>query len=245
MKPCVAIAIYEHGHTIAEVVGSMASFGLPCLIVDDGSSESTQREIDRLAMRHSWVEVVRHPRNLGRGSALRTAYRKSAGRGMTHVVQIDADGQHDAADIPKFLDAAKREPGALVLGKPIFDASIPRSRLYGRQLSRAIVWIETLSMAVDDPLCGLRCIPLEPALRVLSRHSTGDRMDFDPEFVIRLVRAGVPVINVPTRVHYPEGGLSHFHMVDDNLRLARAYLRLALELPFRRSSNSNHRQDAP
>ena len=243
MKPCVAIAIYDHGHTIAGVVDSIASLGLPCLIVDDGSSKPTRDEIDRLAADHSWIEIARHPRNLGRGSALRTAYRNSARRGMTHVVQIDADGQHDAADIPKFLDAAKREPGALILGKPLFDASIPRSRLYGRQLSRAIAWIETLSMTVDDPLCGLRCIPLEPALRVLSRHSTGNRMDFDPEFVIRLVRAGVPVINIPTRVHYPKDGLSHFHMVHDNLRLARAYLRLALELPFRRSSDPNPRQD--
>ena len=163
---------------------------------------------------------------------------------MTHVVQIDADGQHAAADIPKFLDAAKREPGALVLGKPLFDASVPRSRLYGRQLSRAIVWIETLSMAVDDPLCGLRCIPLEPAIRVLSHHPTGDRMDFDPEFVIRMVRAGVPVINVPTHVHYPKHGLSHFHMVNDNLRLARAYLRLALEIPLHRWSNVTHRRDS-
>lgn len=243
MRPCVAIAIYDHGNTIAQVVDSIASLGLPCLIVDDGSSRSTRDEIDRLATHHSWIEVVRHPRNLGRGSALRTAYRKSAERGMTHVVQIDADGQHDAADIPKFLDAAKREPGALVLGTPLFDTSIPRSRLYGRQLSRAIVWIETLSMAVDDPLCGLRCIPLEPAIRVLSLHATGDRMDFDPELVIRLVRAGVPVVNIPTHVHYPKDGLSHFHMVDDNLRLARTYLRLAFGIPFRRWPKSSHRRD--
>lgn len=244
MKPCVAIAIYEHGDTIARVVESIAPLGLPCFIVDDGSSKPTRDEIDRLALHHTWIEVIRHPRNLGRGSALRTAYRKSAERGMTHVIQIDADGQHDAADIPKFLDAAKRDPGALVLGKPLFDASVPRSRLYGRQLSRAIVWIETLSMAVGDPLCGLRCIPLEPAIRVLSHHPTGDRMDFDPEFVIRLVRAGVPVINVPTHVHYPKDGLSHFHMVHDNLRLARVYLRLALEIPLHRGSNANHRRDS-
>ena len=219
MKPCVAIAIYEHGDTIAKVVESIASLGLPCFIVDDGSSKPTRDEIDRLAMHHPWIEVVRHPRNLGRGSALRTAY-------------------------PKFLDAAKREPGALVLGRPLFDASVPRSRLYGRQLSRAIVWIETLSMAVDDPLCGLRCIPLEPAIRILSHHSTGDRMDFDPEFVIRMVRAGVPVINVPTHVHYPKDGLSHFHMLNDNLRLARVYLRLALEIPLHRWSNGSHRRDS-
>ncbi|MCP4905957.1 MAG: glycosyltransferase, partial [bacterium] len=98
MKPCVAIAIYEHGDTIARVVESIAPLGLPCFIVDDGSSKPTRDEIDRLALHHTWIEVIRHPRNLGRGSALRTAYRKSAERGMTHVIQIDADGQHDVGD---------------------------------------------------------------------------------------------------------------------------------------------------
>lgn len=242
MRPCIAITIYDHGATIAGVVDGVASLGLPCLIVDDGSSEPTRLELDRLAARHAWIEVVRHDRNLGRGAALRTAYRRAAEQGVTHVVQIDADAQHDVADVPKFLETAKRRPDALVLGKPVFDASIPRARLYGRQLSRAIVWIETLSMCVDDPLCGFRCIPLEPALGVLSRHTTGDRMEFDPELVVRLVRSGIPVINIPTRVRYPKGGISHFHMVDDNLRLARAYLRLALEFPRRRSWRSDHRE---
>lgn len=231
MKPGLTIPIYDHADTIAAVVLGLESLGLPCWIIDDGSGPSTRLELDRLAASHAWIEIVRHERNRGRGAALQTAYRKAFDAGMTHLIQVDADGQHDVVDAPKFLETAKQHPGALVLGKPVFDASIPRARLYGRQLSRWIVWIETLSMCVDDPLCGFRCVPLEPAIQLLSRHTMGDRMDFDPEFVIRMVRAGVPVKNIPTRVHYPEGGISHFHMVKDNLRLARAYSRLALEKP--------------
>lgn len=229
MRPGFTIPIYNHADTIAEVVEGIASLGLPCWIIDDGSAPPTRRELERLKASHAWVEVVRHEKNRGRGAALRTAYRHAAKAGITHLIQIDADGQHDVVDASKFLETGKRNPDALVLGKPIFDASIPRARLYGRQLSRLIVWIETLSMCVDDPLCGFRCVPLEPAVHLLSRHSMGDRMDFDPEFVVRMVRSGVPVINVPTRVYYPEGGTSHFHMVKDNLRLARAYSLLALE----------------
>lgn len=231
MKPCIAITIYNHGDTIAEVVNGIASLGLPCLIVDDGSGEQTRYEIERLEKNYSWIQVARHEENLGRGAALRTAFRKASQEDYTHVVQIDADLQHDTADVSKFLEASKLEPEALVLGDPIFDESIPRARLYGRQLSRLIVWIETLSMCVGDPLCGFRCVPLKAALRVLSNQSTGDRMDFDPEFVVRMVRSGVSVINIPTRIRYPQGGLSHFHMVKDNVRLARAYLRLAFESP--------------
>jgi glycosyltransferase involved in cell wall biosynthesis len=233
LKPCLAIPIHDHGSTIAGVVESLAPFGLSCIVVDDGSGEATGREIDLLELRHSWVEVERHDRNLGRGAALRTAYRAAARRGMTHVVQIDADGQHAAADVPRLLEAAYAHPEALVLGAPIFDESAPWHRLYGRKLSQAIVRLETLSTSVHDPLCGFRCIPLAATLEVLDRVRTGDRMDFDPELIIRLVRTGVPVVNVPTAVRYPENGISHFRLVRDNARIAWAYIRLASELPWR------------
>ncbi len=238
MKPILAIPIFDHADSIALVIESLAPLQLPCIVVDDGSGKATQRELKRLAGLHSWVQIERHPRNLGRGAALRTAYRTAARRGASHVVQLDADGQHAAADVPRFLDAAKSRPDALILGAPIFDASIPWHRLHGRKLSQGIVWLETLSMSVRDPLCGFRCVPLVPTLEMLLRCRTGDRMDFDPELVVRLVRAGVPVVNIPTEVRYPEGGVSHFRMLEDNARIAWAYVRLACELPWGRSQTS-------
>jgi glycosyltransferase involved in cell wall biosynthesis len=238
VKACLGIPIYDHGETIGAVVESLASLTLPCIIVDDGCGESTRVALDRLEARHSWLEVIHHRKNRGRGAALRTAYRAAGQRGMTHVVQLDADGQHTATDIPRFLEAARARPDALVLGAPIFDDSIPWHRRHGRKLSKAIVWLETWSTTVHDPLCGFRCIPLSPTLSLLDRVCFADRMAFDPELVIRLVRAGVPVVNVPTAVHYPEGGVSHFRMVEDNLRIAWAYVRLAVEAPWRVSSIS-------
>ena len=232
MNPCIAIPIFDHGSTIASVVEALIPLGLPCIIVDDGSGCATRAELERLEERYSWVTIERHERNLGRGAALRTAYRAAAKRALTHVVQLDADGQHCAEDIPRFLEAAKALPEALILGAPIFDESIPWQRLYGRKLSQVIVWMETLTTRVRDPLCGFRCIPLRPTLAMLDRARTGDRMDFDPELIIRLVRLGVPVVNIPTAVTYPEAGISHFRMVKDNLRIAWAYVRLAFGTPF-------------
>ena len=231
MNPCLVIPIFDHGGTIAGVVESLGKYDLPCLIVDDGSGEDTRRQLDDLEERYPWVEVVHHSRNRGKGAALRTAYESAAARGHTHVIQLDADGQHDSADVPRFLEATKAQPDALILGAPIFDESIPWHRRHGRKLSQGIVWLETLSKTVRDPLCGYRCIPLARTLEVLARVDIGDRMDFDAELVIRLVRARVPVVNLPTKVQYPESGISHFRMVEDNLRLAWAYVRLAFRLP--------------
>jgi glycosyltransferase involved in cell wall biosynthesis len=229
MNPCLLIPIFEHGSTIGAVLDSLAALELPCLVVDDGSGEPTRRTLARAAARHPWVTVERRPHR-GRGAALRHGYRVARERGFSHALQLDADGQHDAADGPRLLAAARRRPQALILGDPRFDASAPSSRRWGRWISRVWVWIETGSLEVADPLCGYRCVPLEPMLRVLEETPCGDHMDFDTETVVRLVWSGVPVENVPVRIRYFEGGLSHFHMVRDNLRITRLHTRLVLEL---------------
>jgi glycosyltransferase involved in cell wall biosynthesis len=227
LTPWLVIPCYDHGEALCGVVAALARFGLPALAVDDGSGPATQAILEGLAARHPWLELHRHAENRGKGRALATGYRLAAARGATHALQLDADGQHDLSDVPRFLEAMAKRPEALVLGVPVFDASVPKSRLYGRQLSRALVWLLTLSFEVRDPLCGFRGVPLAPTLRLLERVRLGARMDFDPELVVRLVWEGLEVVSLPTRVRYPEGGLSHFDVVADDLRLAWLYLRLA------------------
>src|SRR5690606_17949432 len=81
-------------------------------------------------------------------------------RGFSHALQIDADGQHDAADIPALLALAKANPEALVSGWPQYGDDMPRSRRYGRWITHFWVWIETLSLAIKDSMCGFRVYPL-------------------------------------------------------------------------------------
>jgi glycosyltransferase involved in cell wall biosynthesis len=233
LKPCLLIPIYDHGDTIGDVVRALEPHGLPLLIVDDGSGEPTRREIDVLVDRQDWVELCRRPHNGGRGAALRDGYRELWRRGYTHALQLDADGQHDPADVPRMLAAARDRPEALVLGLPIFDDSAPALRLHARKLSQGLVWLETLSFAIRDPLCGFRCFPLAATVDLLERWPLGDHMEFDPELAVRLVWAGVPVVNVPTRVVYREGGLSHYVLVDDTLRIAGAHVRLVAGMLMR------------
>jgi len=141
-------------------------------------------------------------------------------------VQLDADGQHNASDVPRFVAAMRAHPNALVLGVPEFDASAPLARIYARQLSRGLVWLACLSRVVPDPLCGFRGVPLAPALAVIASARTGDWMDFEPDLAVRMVWHGTPIATVPTRVIYPEGGISHFSVARDYPRLASLYARL-------------------
>ena len=227
MKPCLLIPIYDHGETIREVTESLASCRLPLLIENDGSGPATVEALDALCAELDWVEVEHRTENRGKGHALKRGYRRALERGFTHVVQIDADGQHDTDDVKRFLDTMQGHPEALVLGHPIFDASAPRSRIWGRKLSVWLVAALTLSRRVGDPLCGFRGVPLAPVRELLAAGALGDHMDFDPELAVRLVWAGVPVKHVPTRICYPPNGISHFDVVWDDLRLASLYARLA------------------
>jgi len=225
MKATLLIPIYEHKDEIGAVVDSLAPARLPCLIVNDGSGAETRAVLEQLASQNPWVKLHHRERNGGRGAALKTGYRLAFEQGYTHALQLDADGQHESADVPVFVAAMQEDPQALVLGAPQFDESAPKIRLYGRQLSRLMVWIATRSVAVEDPLCGFRGIPLRPAVALLDAIPTGDHMEFDPQLIIQLCWAGVQVRNVPTRVVYRSGGLSHFDALWDNVRLSSMYSR--------------------
>ena len=225
MRPCVLIPIFDHGSTIEKVVSALPP-ELPCLIVDDGSAEPTREALQRVIAARSHAELIRRDRNGGKGAALKTGYRAASERGFTHVVQLDADGQHRVSDVPRFLAAMRAHPDALVLGVPVFDESAPSARIYARQLSRGLVWLACLSRAVPDPLCGFRGVPLAPALAVIGSVATGDWMDFEPEMAVRMVWHGTPIETLPTRVIYPPDGVSHFSIALDYPRLASLYVRL-------------------
>ena len=233
MNPCIVIPIYNHGDTIAQVVRDVEPLGLPCLIVDDGSDESTRKALDMLETSLEWVDVVRRATNGGKGVALQTGYREAWRRSYTHALQLDADGQHDATKLPELLAVSGQRPDALVLAVPTFDDSAPASRRYGRWIARFWTWLETCSFAIGDPLFGMRCMPLEAAVGVLDEVRCGSGMEFDGEIAVRLFWRGTPVVNVPTAVHYPEGGISHFRLVRDNIRISWLHTRLVAGALFR------------
>lgn len=226
--PCALIPIYNHGSTIARTVLALRAHGLPVLIVDDGSDAPTAAVLDALVRDAAEVQLLRLPRNQGKGRALTAGLLAARAAGHTHALQIDADGQHDTADAPRFLAAARAQPQALVCGAPIYDASVPRGRLLGRYVTHVCVWLETLSLAIRDSMCGYRLYPLAATCAEIERKPPPARMDFDTAIAVRLYWRGLPVVNLPTRVTYPEHGLSHFRMLRDNLRISAMHTTLLL-----------------
>lgn len=225
-RPCALIPIYNHKDTIAATVQALRAHGLPVLVVNDGSNDATRAVLDTLASPD--VQLIHLPRNGGKGRALSCGMIAARDAGYSHALQIDADGQHDVGDAPRFLAEGSANPKALICGQPIYDDSVPRARLYGRYVTHVCVWMETLSFTLRDSMCGYRLYPLDATCAEIDRAPLPARMDFDTEVAVRLMWCGVPVRNLPTRVIYPENGLSHFHMLRDNLRISAMHTRLLL-----------------
>jgi glycosyltransferase involved in cell wall biosynthesis len=227
-QPCALIPIYNHKDTIGETVHALRAHGLPVVVVDDGSDDATRAVLKAIAGNEPSVQLIRLPRNGGKGKALTAGLIAARDAGYSHALQIDADGQHNAGDVPRFLAEGLTHPNALICGQPIFDESVPRARLYGRYVTHVCVWLETLSFTLRDSMCGFRLYPIEATCAEIDRAPLPARMDFDTEVAVRLMWRGVQVRNLPTRVTYPENGLSHFRMLHDNLRISAMHTRLLL-----------------
>ena len=230
------IPVYNHPNTVGAVVEGVLRAGLPCLLVDDGSDAACAAVLDDLAARHSGalvpgervpqVQVLRLPRNVGKGGAVQAGLRQALQQGFTHALQIDADGQHQTGDILEFIAQARQHPAAMICGAPIYDASVPKVRFYGRYITHIWVWINTLSLDIEDSMCGFRVYPLSSAVQVLEGASVGQRMDFDTEILVRLHWMGVPFVTLRTKVNYPEDGVSHFHGFRDNVLISCMHAKL-------------------
>ncbi|MBD2810065.1 glycosyltransferase family 2 protein [Xenorhabdus sp. Vera] len=226
VAPCIVIPCYNHGATMPAVLERLSPYQLHCFLVDDGSVSETQLHLENLAKSISNVTLIRLEHNQGKGGAVMAGMRAAADAGYSHALQVDADGQHCLEDIPLFLAKAQQYPDRLISGNPMYNVSVPKSRLYGRYITHFWVWLETLSFSIKDSMCGFRVYPLAPTLQLLAEKEIGRRMDFDIEIMVRLYWQGIESEFVPTKVTYPENGLSHFDVLRDNLSISWMHTRL-------------------
>jgi 3-hydroxymyristoyl/3-hydroxydecanoyl-(acyl carrier protein) dehydratase len=224
-RPCAVIPTFDDVATLAGVVEGVRAFVADVIVVDDGSAADALEAAGELE-RGGRARVVRRHRNGGKGAAVVDGLQLAHELGFTHALQVDADGQHDLRDVPRFLAAARAHPRAFVTGRPVFDRSAPQSRRAARLVSVFWVTLETAGRAIRDPLCGFRVYPVAATLAARPR---ARRMGHDPEVAVRLCWAGAPVINLDTRIRYLPGGASHYDLVWDNLEMVRTHTRLCLE----------------
>ena len=235
----VLIPSYNPGPKVYETVRSARAQWTPVWVVVDGSTDGSAAGLRALAEQDAGLRVLELPHNQGKGAAVLHGLNAAAAAGFTHVLTMDSDGQHPAERIPAFMAESSRQPGAMILGAPVFESSAPRLRVQGRRVSNGWANLETLWAGIGDSLFGFRVYPIQP-LREVMRHQPWMRhFDFDPEAVVRLCWRGVKPVNLPAPVRYyrlDEGGVSHFRYLRDNLLLswmhARLFIGFIVRLPL-------------
>lgn len=222
---CILVPVYNHPDSLLWLVEGLQVTGLHTLLVNDGSDQRCTNLLRKIDASHEWITLIEREANGGKGAAVKTGLLEAARLGYSHVLQLDADGQHNLGDISRFLALSEAQPAAVITGTPEFE-HVPVLRLYGRYLTHIWVWINTLSLDIQDSMCGFRVYPLEATIKIIQETHTGDRMDFDPEILVRLHWAGIRVIAIRTLVTYPRDGVSHFRGLRDNLLISWAHTRL-------------------
>ena len=232
----VLIPSYNPGAKVYETVRGALRHWAPVWVVVDGSDDGTAEGLERLAGEEPNLRVLRLPRNSGKGAAVLHGAAAALAEGFTHALTMDSDGQHPAASIPEFMARSAAQPGGLVLGVPVFDASAPSIRVKGRRLSNWWANVETVGAGIGDSLYGVRVYPLADLAAVMRANRWMRRFDFDPEIAVRLVWRGLVPVNVAAPVRYltpEEGGVSHFNYVRDNVLLTWMHARLMAEFVLR------------
>lgn len=234
MKTCIVVPHFDHLQQFRRFLPGLAAVGLPLIVVDDASPPDVFSALEDL-LQQSDVDavLVRHSENLGKGGAVTTGLHRAHDEGFTHALQVDADGQHDVADVDTFMQAAIKHPDAVICGEPVFDQSVSKLRYYARFITLGFSHLETLSRDIRDALCGFRLYPLKSITAILKRHRLGERMAFDPELLVRAVWAEIPLHYVPVNVVYPEDGRSHFHYLRDNVEISWMHTRLLFGMLLR------------
>ena len=232
----VVIPSYNTGATVYATVRAARAAWAPVWVVVDGSDDGTAEGLRALAAGDAELRVDVLPANAGKGAAVLHALQAARAAGFTHALTMDSDGQHPADLIPRFMHDSMARPGAMILGRPVFDASAPLLRVRGRRISNGWTDLETLGAGIADSLYGFRVYPIAPLVDVMQGQRWMRRFDFDTEAVVRLAWRGVRPINIAAPVKYlrpEEGGVSHFRYGRDNVLLTWMHLRLMLGFVLR------------
>lgn len=231
-RPCILVPCYHHAKELQGFLKHLRQHGLPVLIVDDGNEEPEAALLRSLAETEG-VSLLRRPVNGGKGAAMIDGFRYAAQLGYTHVLQCDADGQHDASVIPHFFRLAAEHPEHLIMGEPEYGPDAPVARMQGRKVTNFFTAVETWGLFRHDAMCGFRVYPLKALATIWHCRCLQRGMTSDMEILVRLIWQGTPTLVSPVRVSYPQGGRSNFRMVRDNVAISWLHTRLCTAMLWR------------
>lgn len=215
-RVCALIPAYNAATSLARVIQSVKQYVETVIVVDDGSVDDTMRVAQEQGAR-----ALRHPANKGKGEALKLGFAQAGELGFDVVVTLDADGQHDAREIPRLIEAYRSGgPGTVVLGSRVSHMrGMRRTRQLSNRFGTALI-SRLAGHPIEDSQTGFRVISVD-TWRQVELH--GSRFDVEAEFLVEACRRGFPLREVRVHSKYPDGTpTSHYRNIRDTLTIARS-----------------------
>jgi len=210
---CVIVPTYNNHKTLKKVLDSILDFTSKIIIVNDGSTDTT----NEILKQYSELTQIHHPRNVGKGRALRNGFRKAIEMNFEYAITIDSDGQHFASDIPNFIAASQNEPNSLLIGsRNMTQENVPKKSSFGNKFSNFWFKFET-GIALEDTQSGFRLYPL----KLIPKQFYTNKFEFEIEVIVRSAWKGIVVKNIPIQILYdPAERVSHFRPFKDFTRIS-------------------------
>lgn len=216
---CAVIPTYQNAKTLLKVVADVHRVVDTVFVVDDGSNDGTAALLDKATGNERPEKVLTHPKNCGKGAALKTGLTYARQQGFRYAVTVDADGQHRADDIPALLKAVEEEPDALAIGsRDLQHENMPAKSTFANRFSNFWFALQTLQR-LPDTQSGLRIYPLR---RLHGLRWMSARYEAELTLLVFSAWAGVKLLPVPVSVYYPprDQRVTHFRPGRDFTRIS-------------------------
>lgn len=216
---CAVIPTYQNAKTLLKVVADVHRVVDTVFVVDDGSNDGTAALLDKATGNERPEKVLTHPKNCGKGAALKTGLTYARQQGFRYAVTVDADGQHRADDIPALLKAVEEEPDALAIGsRGLQHENMPAKSTFANRFSNFWFALQTLQR-LPDTQSGLRIYPLQ---RLHGLRWMSARYEAELTLLVFSAWAGVKLLPVPVSVYYPprDQRVTHFRPGRDFTRIS-------------------------
>lgn len=216
---CAVIPTYQNAKTLLKVVADVHRVVDTVFVVDDGSNDGTAALLDKATGNERPEKVLTHPKNCGKGAALKTGLTYARQQGFRYAATVDADGQHRADDIPALLKAVEEEPDALAIGsRGLQHENMPAKSTFANRFSNFWFALQTLQR-LPDTQSGLRVYPLR---RLHGLRWMSARYEAELTLLVFSAWAGVKLLPVPVSVYYPprDQRVTHFRPGRDFTRIS-------------------------
>lgn len=210
---CVIVPTYNNHKTLKKVLDSILEYTPNLIIVNDGSTDDTTE----ILKQYSQYTQIHHPKNIGKGRALRNGFRKAIELNFEYAITIDSDGQHFASDIPAFIAEIQNDPNSLLIGsRNMTQENVPKKSSFGNKFSNFWFWFET-GIRLEDTQSGFRLYPLQ----LIPKQFYTNKFEFEIEVIVRSAWKGITVKNIPIQILYdPAERVSHFRPFKDFTRIS-------------------------